>query len=304
MKVLEIVFIVLAVGLIAFNSFFIWSNYISPKKINLSSYASAPLQKPVVYEAKQFYPNMRYPNREISFSIESYCNPEKRRNILSALKILGDLTILRFYESNENSEIKFICSSAPEETNSPYLVVGEGGPTKIINTTSYNIILEGKIFLYKEEKCPTPVITLHEILHAFGFEHSNDENNVLFPVTNCEQTIDSEVIKTINNIYSTESLPDIAIEFANATIIGNYLSFSLIIANLGLKESSDATIIVLSNEKEIKKIPLEPIELGKKRIFTAKNIPVFKKTNEITFFIESKEDELSKENNKATLFTE
>ena len=56
----------------------------------------------------QFYPNMRYTNRNISYRLESACTQNKWDDIKSAFDIISEKTSLSFYHSKENPEIKVI----------------------------------------------------------------------------------------------------------------------------------------------------------------------------------------------------
>jgi len=301
MKTLEWALIILAFVFLSINSFFIWENYISPKVTPLNPYTAQVKEYPI-YEATQFYPNMRYPSREINFFIDDSCNQKKKEDILLALKILESSTILKFKESYKNPEIEYSCAPLEEDVSSNHFIVGEGGPITIINTTLYNVILKGKVLLYKEERCKKPVVTIHETLHALGFNHTSKEKSILYPFTSCDQEIDPEIIETINELYAAESLSDLSIESVNATRVGNFLFFEITIANIGLKDNTNSTLIIYSNEKEIKTIPVGTLELGKKKIFAAKNILLFGKISSITFSIKTEEKELSKKNNEITLY--
>lgn len=303
MRILEALLIIIAAGIAAISLYLAWQN-ISPAQIPYTSIIKpsselAPLENS---EVKQFYPNMRYPSSSISFSIESSCNAQKRQDMESALNIIQNKTILKFYEKINDAEIKFSCSDAvPAAKTARHFVAGEGGPVTIINTSKYSIILQGQVLLYRIERCGEPVVTIHETLHALGFDHTSHESSILYPVSNCNQQLEQEIVNTINQIYAVKPLPDITIESLNANRRGLFISFEIIIANEGLSEIGDAALILQSEGKKIKDISLESLEIGKKRIITVENLRLPWGTKDIEFIIESKEIELNKENNRAML---
>ena len=57
------------------------------------------------YEEMQFYENMRFPNPRISYKIFD-CTLQKEDDMEYAFEIISNITILDFYEVEENEEIK------------------------------------------------------------------------------------------------------------------------------------------------------------------------------------------------------
>src|SRR3989344_6859210 len=86
--------------------------------------------------SKQFYANMRYKKKIISYNLDPACDENKRNGVKRAFSILEEKTILNFYESNFNSEINILCSEVePEAEYADHFVAGEGGPVEVINTS-------------------------------------------------------------------------------------------------------------------------------------------------------------------------
>ena len=160
--------------------------------------------------SKQFYDNMRFRDKRISYKIEPACSNKKVLEVQEAFSILGSKTILDFYpifSGSTKPEITIFCSEIePEPENDGYFVAGEGGPTEVINTSIYGVILSGKVSFFREEKCKNPNIALHEILHVLGFDHNNNPNSILYPTLDCKQEIDDSIVKDINILYSLLSV--------------------------------------------------------------------------------------------------
>ena len=250
-------------------------------------------------EVVQFYPNMRYSDRIISYKIESACSEKKSNDIVMAFAAISEKTILSFYQSDDNPEIKVLCSDiAPLAEEKGHFVAGEGGPSEIINTTKFSVILSGKIALYRENKCDKPNVAIHEILHALGFDHINSLKSILYPITSCDQQIDLWVVDHINKLYSIDSLPDLAIDALDASSEGRYLNFNINILNIGLAKSSSAELNLYSDNEKITNFSLGDVEIGEKRILMVENLRLPSREDNIMFVVESSSRELTLDNNR------
>jgi len=248
----------------------------------------------------QFYPNMRYPNPEISYKIED-CPLQKEDDMEMAFEIISNMSVLEFYPVNYDEEISVTCDSK-NKLEGGLFIAGEGGPTNITKAGNFNVILHGKILLIRESRCEKPNIALHELLHALGFKHSSNPNNIMYHITKCEQTIGSDIIELINELYLVPSYPDLSFENVSAIMHGRYLDANISIGNNGLKDSEKAKLIIYVDEKLVKEINLDIIKIGYWRIIELKNIWI-KKVNieKLEFFIDSDFNELDTDNNKIIL---
>lgn len=254
----------------------------------------------------QFYPAMRYRDKSISYHISSACNATKKKDVERALSVLSQNTVLTFYEASQNAEMNILCSEvSPSTEEKGHFIAGEGGPSEIINTSRYAVILSGKVSLYrKTTQCVQPNIAIHEILHALGFDHINDPKSIMYPVTQCDQKIDEIIFDKINQLYSTLSLPDLAIEKVSAINKGPYVDFEIHIANYGLDDSLNSTLIVFTDKKNVKEYSLEKIPIGIKKILKVDNLRIPLQSKGISFEIHFSGEELEKENNLAKIILE
>lgn len=165
---------------------------------------------------QQFYPNMRYPFKEISYRIQD-CTLSKRNDFLRATEIISNKTVLSFYEVSNGEEILVTCSEK-ERIEDGIFIAGEGGPKKIIFSGENHIISSGTVHLIKKSECPTPNVAIHELLHALGFDHSENKNNIMYNFSSCNQEIGEDLIDEINRIYSQEPLADLKIVQASAIV--------------------------------------------------------------------------------------
>jgi len=186
------------------------------KNANLPSYKSE----------MQFYPNMRYKNSLISYQISNECGQRKTNQMKTAFQILEEKTILKFRETSENSEIEIACSKK-DISKGGYFIAGEGGPNTIINSSLYSVILNGTVLLYRESSCKNPILQLHELLHALGFNHSENRNSVMYPIQDCNQQITQDIIDEINRLYSVESKADLIFKGVVASKKGRYIDFNI-----------------------------------------------------------------------------
>mgnify|MGYP001575396889 CR=1 FL=1 len=261
--------------------------------------------KPEYSTSKQFYENMRFPDREISYRIEPLCGSKKASEVEEAFGILESKTIINFYPaSSQNTQIRILCSEiAPEQGKEGYFVAGEGGPTEVINTTLYSVILSGKVSFFREEKCEKPNIAIHEILHVLGFNHNNNPKSILYETLACDQTIDDSIINDINSLYSVDSKPDLKIVNLKATKAGGYLNFNIEIINQGLKNVNNVKLGIYADDKFIKEFDLENIEIGTRKFLDVQNLKISRSADKITFVVnEDREiEELFVANNKLEL---
>jgi len=249
---------------------------------------------------KQFYENMRYPKKEISYRIYE-CPLQKKNDLENAFRIISNLTVLDFYPAEIDEDIYATCDSE-NRIEEGLFIAGEGGPTKIIKTKNFNVILRGEILILRESKCPRPNVALHEIFHALGFNHSQNPGNIMYHTSNCNQEIGNDMIDFIDEIYSVQELPDLVLENSSASMIGRYLDLNFTILNNGLAKIEGFSLIIYADDKEIKKLEYDSLDIGYGMSSTLTNIFVAKiSVNEISLVIESDSDELDKNNNEIKL---
>ncbi|MDO8609126.1 MAG: matrixin family metalloprotease, partial [bacterium] len=208
----------------------------------------------------QFYPNMRFPESKISYKIYD-CPLQKEDEFIRALEILEEKTSLTFYKVNSNEEISASCDSK-SEMKGGLIVAGEGGPTEVIKTDNFNVIMKGHLVLLRNSDCKDPNIALHEILHVLGFDHSQNPENVMYNITACDQKLGDDTIDLINKIYSYPTLPDLNFENVSAKTHGRYLDTVIGIRNDGLKKADDTKIIIYADDEQVKEIDLRSLDIG------------------------------------------
>jgi len=248
----------------------------------------------------QFYQNMRYPSPEISYQIYD-CPLQKKNNMERAFEIISNISVLSFYSVNRNGEIFVTCDSK-NKIEEGLFIAGEGGPTNITQSGKFNVILHGSVLLIRESKCERPNIAIHELLHSLGFDHSENSNNIMYPISRCEQTVGEDVPKLISELYLAPSYPDLSFENVSAVMNGRYLDVNMVIRNNGLKDSERVKVIIYADEKLVKEIDLDALEIGYGREIMLGNVWVPKiNVNKLEFFINYSFNELEKNNNRIIL---
>ncbi len=251
-------------------------------------------------QGMQFYENMRYQSPNISYRIDS-CPLAREDEMKRAFDFLEINTILNFYEVNSKEEISVTCEDSVKGERGLF-IAGEGGVTNVTITENFNVIFNGKVSLLRESKCPNPIVGTHELLHALGFDHSDNPNNMMYPTVKCKQTVGDDLVNYISWIYSFPRLSDLSFENTSASMKGGYISLVMTIRNNGLKNSENSTIIIYADNKSIKEFEMGSIQVGSGRIITLSNIFVMRRNiNELEFFIEYDFEELNKDNNRITL---
>ena len=309
MKILNAIVLLLLLGALSLGAYVMWLNLPGESKVYKPFSANLTKSVPELEEVNasseivQFYPNMRYRDRRISYNLGSACTTTKWDTINRAFAIISERTILEFYQSEGEPDINVLCSDvSPKSEEKGHFIAGEGGPSEIVNTTNFAVIFSGKISLYRDEKCEEPKIAIHEILHSLGFDHYNNTNSILYPITGCEQEIDEEIVRIIDKLYSFNALPDLIIEDVKANQAGRYLNFNITISNMGFADSENAMLNVYAGEKKIENFTLGDLEIGTKRILSVQNAKVPSGSDTILFSVMSDDsNELDFGNNRVEM---
>ncbi|MEK6823518.1 MAG: matrixin family metalloprotease [Nanoarchaeota archaeon] len=249
----------------------------------------------------QFYENLRYSDSKISYNIADKCTLQKKADAERAFEILENKTILDFYSVNSNEEILITCESR-QKIKEDYFIAGEGGPVNISRAGQFNVIFNGQILLIRQSECPNPNIALHEILHALGFGHSSNQNNIMYEISECSQTLGDDIPRFIDELYSIPSNPDLTFEEVLPLIHdGKYLDLNMSVKNIGLKNSEKAFVKIYLDDEVFQKMELKELKVGSGMKFTIQNLKL-KTTNfnEIKFIIEANFEELDKANNEVS----
>src|SRR3989344_7098825 len=110
MKIIDFVLLILFFIVLGFGVYFI---------LNYTTYFAEPSQyepfeaseQPgIVANGTLFYPNLRYVNKRISYSISDSCDEGRREDVQKAFGILMENTILEFYPIQSKAEILVLCS--------------------------------------------------------------------------------------------------------------------------------------------------------------------------------------------------
>ncbi len=251
----------------------------------------------------QFYPNMRFSSQEISYRIFD-CPLQKEDDMEFAFDIMENITPLRFYPVVNNEEISITCEEILR-VDKDFFIAGEGGPVNITVSGQFNVIMNGEILLIKESDCPRPNIALHELFHVLGFGHSSNQGNIMYNITNCDQTIGQDMIQLIETLYSVPSYPDLSLENVSAVMTGRFLSVNMIIMNRGLNNAGASKVYIYVDNTFLKELDLIPLETGRGRIISISNIFVTQlNINELDFIISSDFKEITKDNNEKKLKVE
>jgi len=269
--------------------------------IEFKSKVSSNNSTSVEENATQFYPNMRFAYKNISYSIDMGCNLNKKEDMVWAFGIISQETILNFYPS-ENGQIKVNCDDKIKSEEPGLFIAGEGGPINVSIGEYFSVIEGGRIILLKESNCQRPNIAIHELLHVLGFDHTNNPKDILYPINKCEQTISNNLILQIDELYSYPSLPDLEIKQVNASISGRFLNFNITIKNEGLIDSEGFYLDVYADDKKIDEFKLDLLKIGYGENLNAQNIFIGKINFEkIKLVANTNSEELNKKNNEVAL---
>jgi len=258
------------------------------------------LEGSVGNSSMQFYENMRYPEKDISYKITD-CPVAKLDEMRRAFDIIEAATILNFYENDFDEMITVTCDSSIRTTGRAF-IAGEGGVNNVTSSGEFNVIAKGQVLLLRESKCADPIVGTHELFHALGFDHSENPNNIMYSTVKCSQEISQDMINHINWLYSFPKVPDLLVENASASMQGKYLSLSVTIKNHGLTDSHPSKMAIYADGKQIKDFDVESISVGEGKIITLTNILVAQlSVDEIDVRLQSDYEEMNKDNNIVVL---
>lgn len=270
-------------------------NYLKPENSDIIDYGAVPI----------FAENLRFNHNLISYSINENCDKGRRDDMVAAFNIFSEeVKIVSFFEGRaSDADIKIGCSNEFIELGDELFAAGEGGPSRIINTSGFKVIEEGKITLYNGEDCDYPIVALHELCHVFGFDHSEDPGNIMYNTSDCDQRMSPDMGEVIVKLYSIEALADAKIESVDGVVRGKYLDFNISVLNEGLMGIDGIDLTILGDGKVIDVVDLGEIDIGYGRTLKVENMLMSGSVDEVEFIIDASESvrELNEENNAVSM---
>ncbi|MBS3087806.1 matrixin family metalloprotease [Candidatus Pacearchaeota archaeon] len=270
-------------------------NYIEPKNVGaVVDYGAVPI----------FAENLRFNHNLISYWIDEDCDKVRRDDMVAAFNIFSsEVKVIAFYEGNGSSDIKVECSNDFVELGDELFAAGEGGPSRIINTSGFKVIEEGKVILYNGEDCVYPIVALHELGHVFGFDHSPDIRNIMYNTSNCWQRMSPDMGKIMRELYLVEALADARVESVNGKIQGRYLDFNISILNEGLVRIDGIDLTVIADGEIVDVVDLGDIEIGYGRTLRVENMLLDGKVEVMEFAVDYSDKvlELKEDNNRVEM---
>jgi len=306
MKVWKLVNTILVFMVIVFSVAFVFenlpqkpvelrTNYVEPEREAMVDYGAVPV----------FAENLRFNHNLISYSISKDCDSERRGDMIEAFNIFADkVKIVSFYEVVSGADILVGCSDDFVKLDENLFAAGEGGPSRIINTSLFRTIEEGKVLLYNREKCNYPIVALHELGHVFGFDHTEDPTNIMYGFADCKQRMSQDMVDLIVELYSIEALADARIDWLDAVLKGNYLDFNISVLNEGMFSIDAIDLTILADGEEVQVVDLGDIGIGYGRTLRVENMRVPGRVDKLEFILDAGGSvrELDEENNVAEVF--
>lgn len=297
-------FILILLAILGYSGYYLYENF-PREQIQLKNINIPEITVENSVPSKQFYERMRYADRTINYYISETCSENKTDYMLEAMDILEIKTMLKFNPvSKPNSVLNILCEDiSPQADEENHFIAGEGGPSRVLNSTLYSVILEGKVALYRESSCNNANVALHELLHALGFDHNNNKKSILYPTLECDQKMDQEIIDSINKLYRVDSRADLVFAAATASKSGRYLNFHIEILNQGLQPSIGVGLGIYADNEFVESFELNEIQIGAKKILDVENLKVPLNAKSIEFVADYENEilEIDENNNRATL---
>jgi hypothetical protein len=149
---------------------------------------------------RQISENISFNSNKISYFLSGDCNDNQVTKLKDAMTILETkVNTLNFYQIYETSPDIMIECNNTEIIDKDLSRLSEGGPTLV----AWNKILESKIILYENPmECIQPIVELHELLHVLGFLHTTSKLSIMYPIADCRQQMDREIVDILRSEYS------------------------------------------------------------------------------------------------------
>lgn len=169
--------------------------------------------------------------------------------VRQAMRIWEEKTggAISFQEVGSKEEAEIIISWFASLSDTPTSrVVGEGGPTKAIETGGkYTLIAGGEIFLLPTENgCVGVNRPMHEIGHVLGLGHAPPgHGDIMYPnEISCKQNITQITVDAVNSIYDGEPAADLVLSNVSVVKKGGLVDVSLSVRNVGLRDSVQSSL--------------------------------------------------------------
>ena len=135
----KIILIAVLVGIFVFFGWFLYQNLPGePKNFQITDLDNKETKPVIEYSiVKQFHNNMRFNHNHFPYHIDESCSEDRKERMKEAFLILQDkVGIISFAPATETKAEIFVgCSEDYLEQEENKFIVGEGGPTEIINTS-------------------------------------------------------------------------------------------------------------------------------------------------------------------------
>jgi len=153
------------------------------------------LSTPIMFNNPKWYTN------HLTYTFPKNCTKLQRDKMIAAMNYIvnNTRTSLTFTEVADGCpDIIITCLNVSDMLED---TIGTA-QSSYFDEGYYSVITKSEIELtLGDQLCPLPNVQIHELMHSFGFDHTNDPSDIMYEKFGCAQTLKDDLKDDLERIY-------------------------------------------------------------------------------------------------------